>query len=190
MLESLLQQREELLEQIRRIAETCEGIKNEANARRVTELNGRQAELLAHEQYTGSNSYAEVKTLIEKTNSDSWGGFNDWKIPTPFEFWKMIEDKSFPFRKGSYWYIKGRGGWCVNNNGSLRGKSLYYSGATNELYSNGYVHVIPCSHALLPTNSRTSTRKFSTRGVTIGRRNVSRLNSDFCRLSSSRSRAS
>ncbi|MBQ3451019.1 MAG: hypothetical protein IJG32_01995, partial [Selenomonadaceae bacterium] len=47
MLENLLQQREELLEKIRRIAETCEGIENEANARRVTELNGRQAELLA-----------------------------------------------------------------------------------------------------------------------------------------------
>lgn len=47
MLENLLQQREELLEKIRRIAETCEGIENEANAQRVTELNGRQAELLA-----------------------------------------------------------------------------------------------------------------------------------------------
>ncbi len=46
-MENLLRQREDLLEQIRRIAETCEGLENDANARRVTELNGRQAELLA-----------------------------------------------------------------------------------------------------------------------------------------------
>jgi len=226
MLESLLQQREELLEQIRRIAETCEGIENEANARRVTELNGRQAELLAQKDelkaklsaldgelgsigkniqdlsgsglekilqaiknqrwfffankpkvlmdrdtallwadlnyfpwgknnnsnsYSSSNSYAEVKTLIEKTNSDSFGGFNDWKVPTPFELWKMIEDISFPFQEGSCWYIKGRGGWCVDNDGSLYGKNLYYSGATNELYT-GNTYVIPCSHAYVPAD--------------------------------------
>ena len=227
MLENLLQQREELLEKIRRIAETCEGIENEANAQRVTELNGRQAELLAQkdelkaklsaldgelgsigkniqdlsgsglekilqaiknqrwfffankpkvlmdrdtallwadlnyfpwgknnnsEYYSNSNSYAEVKTLIEKTNSDSWGGFNDWKIPTPFEFWKMIEDKSFPFKKGGYWNIQEYVSFSVNNNGNLVSKYTHdnsYNGATNGI-SNDSVCVIPCSHAYVP----------------------------------------
>lgn len=46
-MENLLRQRDELLEKIQRIAETCEGIENKENARRITELNGRQAELLA-----------------------------------------------------------------------------------------------------------------------------------------------
>lgn len=226
MLENLLQQREELLEKIRRIAETCEGIENEANARRVTELNGRQAELLAQKDelkaklsaldgelgsigkniqdlsgsglekilqaiknqrwfffankpkvlmdrdtallwadlnyfpygknnnsnaYSGSNSYAEVKTLIEKTNSDSWGGFNDWQIPTPFEFWKMIEDKSFPFKDGKDWAIKGQYYWCVNNDGRFVCKYLCYSGATSNLDTwSGFV--ISCSHAYVPTD--------------------------------------
>lgn len=47
-MEELLKRREELLSQIRRIAETCEGIDKEANAKRVEELNGRQSALLAN----------------------------------------------------------------------------------------------------------------------------------------------
>lgn len=47
MLENLLRQRAELLGKLKKIAETCEGLENAENARRVTELNGRQAELLA-----------------------------------------------------------------------------------------------------------------------------------------------
>lgn len=43
----LLQKKEDLLAKIQRIAESCEGIENEANAAKVAELNGRQAELLA-----------------------------------------------------------------------------------------------------------------------------------------------
>ena len=46
-LDVLLQKKEELLAKIQRIAENCEGIENEANAAKVAELNGRQAELLA-----------------------------------------------------------------------------------------------------------------------------------------------
>lgn len=46
-LDTLLQKRDNLLAKIRRIAEGCEGIENEANAAKVAELNGRQAELLA-----------------------------------------------------------------------------------------------------------------------------------------------
>lgn len=225
MLENLLQQREELLEKIRRIAETCEGIENKENARRVTELNGRQAELLAKKDelkaklsalegelgtigkniqdlsgsglekilqaiknqrwfffankpkvlmdrdtallwadlnyfpygknnnsgyYFWSNSYAEVRNLMTQINSESWGGFNDWKIPTPFELWKMIEDKSFPFQEGSNWSIKSWWCWNVDNNGNICGKNLDCSGATNQLNSGWNVCVLPCSHAYVP----------------------------------------
>ena len=225
-MEELLKRREELLSQIRRIAETCEGIDNEANAKRVEELNGRQSALLAkkselksnlaavdselatvgktisdlsaagldrildaiknqrwyffankpkvlmdrdtallwadlnyfpygknnnHNSYSNSSSYAEVKDLIAKTNSESWGGFSDWKIPTPFELWKMIEDKSFPFHTGDTWRIKGWCYWCVNYNGCLFGKDLDDSGATTDISSYDVV-VLPCSHAYVPTD--------------------------------------
>lgn len=54
-MEELLKRREDLLSQIRRIAETCEGIDNEANAKRVEELNGRQSALLAKKSELKSN---------------------------------------------------------------------------------------------------------------------------------------
>ncbi len=103
-------------------------------------------------EYSSDNSYAEVKNLIGQTNDDSWGGYSDWQIPTAFEFWKMIEDASFHFKAGGNWYIKGKENWCVNNNGNYAGKDLNYSGATNELHSDWYVWVIPCSHALVPAD--------------------------------------
>lgn len=228
-MEELLKRREELLNQIRRIAETCEGIDNEANAKRVEELNGRQSALLAKKSelksnlaavdselatvgktisdlsaagldrildaiknqrwfffknkpkvlmdrdtailwadlnyfpylknnnqnyYSNSNSYSEVRDLIAKTNSESFGGCNDWKIPTPFEFWKMIEDKSFPFQEGEYWCIKNRAQWIVNNNGSFICKATHESasnGAMNN-FKNWAVTVLPCSRAYVPTD--------------------------------------
>lgn len=46
-LETLQQQKTELLGKIQQIAENCEGIENPENAAKVTELNSRQSELLA-----------------------------------------------------------------------------------------------------------------------------------------------
>lgn len=46
-LDVLTQKKDALLERIRQIEASCEGIDNEVNAAKVTELNGRQAELLA-----------------------------------------------------------------------------------------------------------------------------------------------
>ena len=225
MLENLLQQREELLEKIRRIAETCEGIENEANARRVTELNGRQAELLTQKDelkaklsaldgelgsigksindlsgsglekilqaiknqrwfffankpkvlmdrdtallwadlnyfpygknnnsdiYSNSNSYAEVRDLITQTNSDSWGGFDDWEIPTNLELCKITADKTFPFQedydgrmmKNIIW-------WCVSNDEKLYVRDIRFP-EKKDIYDYVAGAVIPCSHAYVP----------------------------------------
>ena len=48
-MDALGRKKEELLAKVQRIAETCEGIENEANAAKVAELNKRQAELLAQQ---------------------------------------------------------------------------------------------------------------------------------------------
>ena len=71
-MEELLKRREDLLSQIRRIAETCEGIDNEANAKRVEELNGRQSALLAKKSELKSNLAAVDSELatVGKTISD------------------------------------------------------------------------------------------------------------------------
>ena len=224
MLENLLQQREELLEKIRRIAETCEGIENEANARRVTELNGRQAELLAQkdelkaklsaldgelgsigkniqdlsgsglekilqaiknqrwfffankpkvlmdrdtallwadlnyfpygknnnsEIYSHLNSYAEVRDLITRTNSDNWGGFKDWEIPTNLELCKMTADKTFPFQEEYDGEIKSIIWWCVSNDEKLYVRDIRYP-EKKDIYDYVAGAVLPCSHAYVP----------------------------------------
>ncbi len=46
-LDALIERRDEVLSKVKRISESCEGIENEENAARVTELNGKQAELIA-----------------------------------------------------------------------------------------------------------------------------------------------
>ena len=102
--------------------------------------------------YSNSNSYAEVKNLLQSTNSAGIDGYTDWKIPTPFELWKMIEDKTFPYQEGNYWYIKNYGAYCVDYNGIYQIKNLYYDGATEKINTSYSAAVIPCSHAAVPTD--------------------------------------
>lgn len=210
-MEELLKRREDLLSQIRRIAETCEGIDNEANAKRVEELNGRQSALLAKKSELKSNLAAvdselatvgktisdlsaagldrildaiknqrwyffknKPKVLMDRdtallwadlnyfpfgkgvsflteANSQNWGDFNNWEIPTPFELWKMIEDKSFPFTEGCNWRIKNNFSWTVNYNCIISHKDLDHNGATNNIGSGGGC-LLPCSHFYVPTD--------------------------------------
>ena len=100
-------------------------------------------------EYFSSNGYSEVKNLIEQTNSQRFGGFGDWRIPSEYELWKMIEDKTFPFKYGDGWKINSYSNWCVNYNGKLMLKFLNPIGT---LRNTGSVHVIPCSSALIPNN--------------------------------------
>ena len=104
--------------------------------------------------YLYANDYYELKTLMSNINSENWGGLNDWKIPTHFELWKMIEDKSFPFQEGDNWYIKNKLAWVVDYNGSFRSKLLWKSpGATTNIgLSNSGAYVIPCSRFYVPND--------------------------------------
>ena len=219
-LETLQQQKTELLTKIQQIAENCEGIENPENAAKVTELNGRQSELLARKNKLQTNlsalenelgniaknirdlsgsgiekilqaiknqrwyffknkpkvlmdrdtallwadlnyfpycknnntnrySYSEVRDLMSETNSQKFGDCEKWRIPTDFELWKMIEDKTFPFKLGSDWRIKDCDYWCVNNNGNIRTKDLCYSGATYQI-DTWNTSVIPCTDIFVP----------------------------------------
>ena len=104
----------------------------------------------ADNRYSKENHYAEVKNLLASTNSERWGGFGDWKIPTPYELWQMIADKTFPFETGnSSWRITDAWAWCVDYNGGLTCKDLDYGGATKNI-DNYNVCVLPCSYALVP----------------------------------------
>ena len=219
-LQALLSQKETLAEQLRRIAETCEGLENESNAAQVALLNEEQLKLTAtknelqgkvaglekqlldlsrkinelsgsgvdrilnaiknqrwfffknkpkvlmdrdtallwaslqyfpYRKNNNQNTYSasEVPNFINSTNSNGIDGYNDWRIPTPFELWKMIEDRTFPFKEGGNWQIKGLYPWCVFYNGNIKFKDLDDSGALTDLgYNDG--GIIPCSHAVVP----------------------------------------
>ena len=94
---------------------------------------------------------SEVQYLIDKTNSNGIDGFKNWRIPTPAELWKMIEDKTFPYQKGADWRIKGDWSYCVFYNGQYQSKDLDYAGEFRQMCFNS-VCVIPCSAELRTAN--------------------------------------
>lgn len=67
-LADLIGQRDTLLARIRDIEETCEGIENENNAKRVQELNLKQAQLTAQEHELSVRSSAIQKRLTAIAN--------------------------------------------------------------------------------------------------------------------------
>ena len=208
-LDELIRRRDELLAKLKRIAESCEGIENEENAARVTELNGKQAELIATRDELKNKlaavegelsaiakkirelSGSGVDKILDAIKTQRWFWFKDkpkilfdrdtallwadlnyfpygncspdqindhiddykgqWRIPNPFELWKMIEDKSFPFQEGSNWRIKGIDRWSVFYSGNLCKKDLDDNGATSDIVSGSYCN-LPCCDALVPTD--------------------------------------
>ena len=225
-LQALLSQKDSLAEQLRCIAETCEGLDNESNAAQVAMLNEEQLKLTAtknelqgkvaglekqlldlsrkinelsgsgvdrilnaiknqrwfffknkpkvlmdrdtallwanldyfpyrknnnSDPYSDRYSLNEVQGLINTTDLNDIDGYTDWKIPTAFEFWKLVEERNSPYSKNDNWYVKGLYKWCINYNGDYRCKNLNGEGATNSLENNN-VFVIPCSHAVAPND--------------------------------------
>ncbi len=105
-------------------------------------------------QKSGNNPYSgnKAKKLVTTINNQNWGGYNNWKVPTPNELWKMIADKTFPFFTGTYWRINKRFAWLVNDDGVLSRKDLDYEGAMYGISPDSSVNVILCSDALQPAN--------------------------------------
>lgn len=220
-LNALLTKKEELLTQIRRIEENCEGIENEANARRISELNEQQMRFSAEKrdlqsrlsaiesQLTGIASKIQelsgtgIDKILEAIKNQRWFWFKDkpkvifdrdtallwadlnyfpwcatndsayslseidrilneinvcgihdytmWRVPTPFELWYLVEDKTFPYVHGDYWRIQGHCYWCVEYNNNVLGKDLDDVGPTSDI-STYSVYLLPCCSSLVPTD--------------------------------------
>lgn len=86
-------------------------------------------------------SLSEVQTVISDYDFEEISGF---RIPDCYEFWNMIEDKTFPFYTGNCWKIKNKRYWAVTYNGNVRSKNTEFSGATNGLGGQDSF-VLPCS---------------------------------------------
>ena len=102
--------------------------------------------------YSDEKEYEEVKNVLEEINSQNFGGYEDWTIPTYLELWNLVEDKTFPFCEGNNWNIKKRCYWCVNYKNRLASKDLDDSPADEDIRFDHSVFVIPCSHIFASKN--------------------------------------
>ncbi|MDU2162161.1 hypothetical protein [Intestinibacter bartlettii] len=87
---------------------------------------------------------SECSELINNLNID---GFEDWKVPTNYELWDMIEDKTFPFQGGDCWEIKNYYPWFVYYNNQINAKDLDYEGSNSGIV-NYDACLLPCNDSI------------------------------------------
>ncbi len=107
---------------------------------------------LKYFHYGEGSGYSEDEAKSVLRDSQNWGGYNGWKIPTAAEFWQMIEDKTFPYhyQSNSNWRIKNRYRWFARDNRDRIGYiNLDYSGENfYRIYGYTACYLILCSDAL------------------------------------------
>lgn len=95
------------------------------------------------------NYYDSYEYLDNTINNYSFG-VNGFRVPTCYELWQAVADKTIPFHRDcdTYWDLLGRSYWACEYNGYIQGKNLDYSGATNNI--GGFnVALFPCSDYLI-----------------------------------------
>ena len=77
-------------------------------------------------------------------------GVDGFRVPTCYELWQAVADKTIPFHRDGddYWLLLGMYYWACEYNGYIRAKNLEYSGATSYI-SDHPVALFPCSDYLI-----------------------------------------
>lgn len=80
-------------------------------------------------------------------------GMDGFRVPTCYELWQAVEDKTIPFhrKKDAYWVLLGSYYYICEYNGDRKVKYLEAQGATSELYDNrgNSGALFPCSDYLI-----------------------------------------
>lgn len=83
-------------------------------------------------------------------------GMDGFRVPTCYELWQAVADKTIPFHRGDTWCLLGKNDWACKYNGSICRKTLLYSGAEYEIWKpdNNCVNyeifaLFPCSDYLI-----------------------------------------
>lgn len=80
-------------------------------------------------------------------------GMDGFRVPTCYELWQAVEDKTIPFhrKKDEYWVLLGSYYYICEYNGDRKIKNLEAQGATSELYDNkcNAGALFPCSDYLI-----------------------------------------
>lgn len=95
------------------------------------------------------NYYASYEYLDNIINNYSFG-VGGFRVPTCYELWQAVADKTIPFHRDGddYWSLLGRYYWACEYNGGIRAKKLNYSGAASGMFSDD-VALFPCSDYLI-----------------------------------------
>ena len=106
-------------------------------------------------------SAREIKNLLTSVNTNGIDDYKGWKIPTPFELSRVVEDKTCPYHAPDLWKMMKAAFWCVNCNGNYRGKVLepnLVNTSSLDMNHGVYVYgnwnynvfVLPCTAAIVP----------------------------------------
>lgn len=100
--------------------------------------------------YVGKeNNLYNLSDVGDIINNYSFG-VDGFRVPTCYELWHAVEDKTIPFHRDGddYWKLLNRFYWACEYNGCERSKDLEYSGATSYI-SDHPVALFPCSDYLI-----------------------------------------
>ena len=91
-----------------------------------------------------SSSFNECINILENLNLNE---FEHWRVPTNYELWDMIKDKTFPFKEGNNWRIKNRYPWFVYYNNQIKGKDLGCTSANKDIGTYD-AFLLPCNDSI------------------------------------------
>ena len=94
--------------------------------------------------YSYSYDFSECRSILEDLNLNE---FKSWRVPTNYELWDMIEDRTFPFQEGNNWRIKKYNCYFVDYNNQIKGKYLEISGANSSIDTYNSC-LIPCNDSV------------------------------------------
>lgn len=101
--------------------------------------------------YVGEgNNFYDLSDVGDIINNYSFG-VDGFRVPTCYELWQAVEDKTIPFHRDddNYWLLLDVDWYICEYNGRKGSKNLYASGATAEIEFDCDGALFPCSDYLI-----------------------------------------
>lgn len=103
--------------------------------------------------YKDENGNGYYSNEVDNIISGYSFGMDGFRVPSCYELWQAVEDKTIPFYRdnGKYWTLHGSYYYICEYNGEKYVKNFEYNGATSELYDNECNNgaLFPCSDYLI-----------------------------------------
>ena len=101
----------------------------------------------------GGETYSlDEDKLNNVINAYDFSGIDNFRIPNEYEIWDMIYDRTFPFKRGEYWYILYQDCWFIDYDDKIKRRHLAYSYYDCGIMDNDSF-LLPCSDILVKDTS-------------------------------------